>query len=69
LLAEGREFEALTPAEWRTFHPLFGEDVMKVVTAQASVRAKRTPQSTNPDAVKAQLAEMERWLAAANKRP
>ena len=69
LLSEGREFESLTPAEWRKFHPLFGDDVMKVVTAQASVRAKRTPQSTNPDAVKAQLAEMERWLANAKKRP
>ena len=36
---------------------------MKVVTPQASVRAKKTPQSTSPDAVKAQLAEMQRWLA------
>jgi argininosuccinate lyase len=69
LLSEGREFESLTPAQWRTFHPSFGDDVMKVVTAQASVRAKRTPQSTNPDAVKAQLAEMERWLENAKKRP
>jgi argininosuccinate lyase len=68
LLSEGREFESLTPAQWRTFHPSFGDDVMKVVTAQASVRAKRTPQSTNPDAVKAQLADMERWLANAKKR-
>ncbi len=69
LLSEGRELESLTPAEWRRFHPSFGDDVMKVVTAQASVRAKRTPQSTNPDAVKTQLAEMERWLANAKKRP
>ena len=68
MLADGREFESLTPAEWRRFHPSFGDDVMKVVTAQASVRAKRTPQSTNPDAVKSQLAEMQNWLATAKKR-
>ena len=63
MLAEGREFEALTPAEWKAYHTAFGEDVMKVVTAQASVRAKKTPQSTNPDAVKAQLAEIQQWLS------
>ncbi len=63
MLAEGREFEPLTPAEWKAYHPAFGDDVMKVVTAQASVRAKKTPQSTNPDAVKAQLAEIQQWLA------
>jgi argininosuccinate lyase len=68
LLAEGREFESLTPAEWRAFHPAFGGDVMQVVTAEASVRAKRTPQSTNPDAVRTQLAEMQRWLATAKDR-
>jgi argininosuccinate lyase len=64
LLKEGREFESLTPAEWRTFHPQFGDDVMKVVTAYASVRAKKTPQSTNPDAVQAQLTELRAWLQA-----
>jgi hypothetical protein len=34
------------------------------VTASASVRARRTPQSTNPDAVLARLAELQTWLAA-----
>ncbi len=63
LLSEGREFESLTPAEWKKFNPAFGDDVLKVVSAQVSVRAKLTPQSTNPDAVKAQLAEMQQWLA------
>jgi hypothetical protein len=28
-----------------------------------SVRAKKTPQSTSPEAVAAQLAEMQRWVA------
>jgi hypothetical protein len=41
---------------------------MKVVTAQASVRAKKTPQSTNPDAVQAQLAELQRWLTSARSK-
>jgi hypothetical protein len=41
---------------------------MKAVSAQVSVRAKQTPQSTNPAAVKAQLSEMQRWLAAAKAR-
>lgn len=63
MLAEGKEFETLTPAEWRAYHPAFGDGVMQVVTAQASVRAKKTPQSTNPTAVAAQLAEIQRWLA------
>ncbi|MDQ8168493.1 MAG: argininosuccinate lyase [Gemmatimonadota bacterium] len=62
LLKQQRTFEALTPAEWRMFHPQFGADVMRVVTAQSSVRAKRTPQSTHPDAVQAQLTEMRAWL-------
>lgn len=64
MLAEGKEFETLTAAEWRAYHPSFGDGVMQVVTAQASVRAKKTPQSTNPTAVSAQLAEIQRWLAA-----
>jgi argininosuccinate lyase len=63
MLAEGKEFETLTPAEWRAYHPAFGDGVMTVVTAHASVRAKKTPQSTNPDAVRVQLAEIQQWLA------
>ena len=61
---DGRRFEGLTPAEWRGFHPAFGADVMQVVTAQASVRGKRTPQSTQPEAVRAQRAELAEWRAA-----
>ena len=64
LLAEGREFDSLTPSEWKTFNAAFGDDVLKVVSAEVSVRAKKTPQSTNPDAVKAQLAELQQWVAS-----
>ena len=64
LLREGRRLEGLTPAEWRGFHPAFGADAMQVVTAQASVRGKRTPQSTQPEAVRAQRGELAAWRAA-----
>jgi argininosuccinate lyase len=62
LLSDGRDLEALTIAEWQAFSPLFDEDVKARVTAAASVRARRTPQSTHPDAVRARLAELRAWL-------
>ena len=63
LLTEGRDFEALSLAEWRESSALFGDDVKVKVTAAASVRARTTPQSTHPDAVGAALAETRAWLA------
>ncbi len=62
LMAEGRDFEALTPGEWRRFSDLFGDDVVGAVTVKASVEAKRTPQSTSPEAVQAALAAIRTWL-------
>jgi argininosuccinate lyase len=64
LLAEGRDFSDLTLAEWRDASEMFGEDAPGAATALASVRARRTPQSTNPEAVQAALAECRAWLAA-----
>jgi argininosuccinate lyase len=64
LLLAGRDFDDLSPAEWRAYSDLFGDDVNQAVSALASVRARRTPQSTNPDAVAAALAETRAWLAA-----
>jgi argininosuccinate lyase len=63
LLAAGRDFDDLGVAEWRAYSDLFGDDVHQAVSALASVRARRTPQSTNPDAVRAALAETQAWLA------
>ena len=63
LLAEGRDFESLSLPEWRDASELFGEDVTLRVTAAASVRARTTPQSTNPTAVDTALAETREWLA------
>jgi argininosuccinate lyase len=64
LLIDGRDIEALSVAEWQQFHPLFADDVKQRVTAAASVRARRTPQSTHPDAVAAHRAALEQWLTA-----
>jgi argininosuccinate lyase len=62
LLAGGREFESLTLDEWRRHSELFGPDVHARITAAASVSARRTPQSTGPDAVRAALARTRTWL-------
>ena len=64
LLVDGRDIEALSLAEWQAFSPLFGDDVKTRVTARTSVQARRTPQSTNPDAVDARLRELRTWLAS-----
>jgi argininosuccinate lyase len=63
LVAEGREFGSLNVAEWRSASELFEPDVLNRVTPEASVAAKRTPQSTAPSAVRAALADVEGWLA------
>src|SRR5690606_9407701 len=63
LLDEGRAIESLTPDEWRRFSPLFDDDVKTAVTPQASIGARKTPQSTAPDAVAARLAELQDWIA------
>ncbi len=65
LVAEARDFESLSLAEWRAASDLFGEDITAHVTAQASVAAKRTPQSTAPAAVAAALADVRSWLSRA----
>ena len=62
LLAEGRDFADLTMEEWRSASDRFGEDAPRAATALASVQARRTPQSTNPDAVAAALRECQAWI-------
>ena len=64
LLAEGRDFSSLTMQEWRDASEMFGADAPNAATALASVQAKRTPQSTNPDAVRTALKECRHWLEA-----
>lgn len=62
LLAQGREFESLSVAEWKNYHRLFDADVTTKITGRGSVAARRTPQSTHPDAVAASLVEVRRWV-------
>jgi argininosuccinate lyase len=61
--AAGRDFSSLTLAEWRGYHELFDEGVLKAMTPEAAVAARRTPQSTGPDQVARALAETREWLA------
>ena len=63
LIAEGRNYDSLSLAEWRAASELFGDDIAGHITPQASVAAKRTPQSTAPSAVAAALAEVQAWLS------
>ena len=63
LYDSGRDFSSLQLADWRAYHPLFDEAIVHAVTPEAAVAARRTPQSTNPGAVAAALAEIRVWLA------
>jgi argininosuccinate lyase len=65
LLADGRDFTALTPEEWRGYHDRLDADTAARITARGSVTARRTPQSTAPDAVAAALLETRRWIDGA----
>jgi len=68
LVEERRSFEELSLEEWRRHSPLFEADVRMAITPAASIAKKRTPQSTHPDAVRASLAELQRWLSVAGVR-
>jgi argininosuccinate lyase len=63
LVAEARDFASLSLDEWRAFSDRIGADVADAISPGASVRAKRTPQSTNPEAVRAALDDVRGWLA------
>ena len=62
LLAQGRDFGSLTAEEWRGYDARFGADIAARVTSRASVDARRTPQSTSPDAVANALAVVRAWV-------
>jgi hypothetical protein len=64
LLAQGRDFSDLSPEEWRAASDAFGPDAPQAATALASVRARKTPQSTNPGAVSAAVEDTRAWAAA-----
>jgi len=62
LVARGADFTALSAGDWRAYSDRFETDIVEVVTPQASVAAKRTPQSTHPDQVRRALDEAKRWV-------
>ena len=49
----GKDFSALVARRLAALHALFDGDVLKAITPEAAVAARRTPQSTNPEAVAA----------------
>jgi argininosuccinate lyase len=61
--AAGRDFSALSLADWRRYSELFDAGIADAITPEAAVEARTTPQSTNPAAVAAALAETRRWIA------
>jgi argininosuccinate lyase len=67
LVAERRDFESLSLAEWRVASDKFDADVVERVAPGVSVAAKRTPQSTAPAAVQARLADLRQWLDGLDK--
>jgi len=62
LVAERRDFSSLSLDEWRAASDRFEADVIARITPSVSVAAKRTPQSTAPEAVSRRLAEVRAWL-------
>ena len=62
LIERGRSFESLSVEEWRALDDHFDADVVDKVTARQSVAARKTPQSTAPDAVAAALADARAWV-------
>ena len=62
LYERGADFNALALEDWREYDARFDEGVFRVVTPEAAVAAKKTPQSTNPAAVAAMLADTRAWI-------
>jgi argininosuccinate lyase len=63
LVAASQDFSSLAIDDWRRYHALFDEGVLQAITPEAAVAARRTPQSTHPDAVARALADVHDWLA------
>ena len=60
----GRDFSALSLTDWQRYDARFGADVVRAITPEAAVRARRTPQSTHPDEVGRALTDTRAWLAS-----
>jgi len=62
LLAKNRDFASLSPEDWQQYHTRLDAEAAGRITARGSVAARRTPQSTAPDAVAAALLEIRGWV-------
>jgi argininosuccinate lyase len=67
LYGGGRDFSSLSLEDWQRYDARFDNSVFQAITPEAAVASKRTPQSTQPAAVAAALAETRQWLEAASK--
>jgi len=61
----GKPLQALTPEEWRTFHPSFGKDVLRCFDPVRSLSRRELPGGPGPRRVRR---ELERWEAALGMR-
>jgi argininosuccinate lyase len=64
LVASGRDFAALTLSDWQRYDARFEQAIFQAITPDAAVAARRTPQSTNPAAVRRALDEARAWIAS-----
>ena len=63
LVARKTDFASLSIEQWKAYDAAFDADVTDWLTPEAAVRNRRTPQSTNPDAVRARLLAAKRRLS------
>ncbi len=64
----GVPLSALTPAQLRTLHPLFGDDVAAVWSFEASVEARDAAGGTSKRAVLEQARALAAWVRAKEER-
>lgn len=57
-----RRLDSLTPTELRTLHPLFGDDVVKAWSFEASVESRDSEGGTSKRAVLEQVEKMRKYL-------
>ena len=62
LVDSGTDFRTLSLDDWRRYDDRFDDGVFRAITPEAAVEARRTPQSTNPEAVSAVLEEVRTWI-------
>jgi len=65
----GRELHELSIDELRRFSPLIGADVLSYIAVEGSVRSRKVPGGTAPEAVRTALDAAERWLEGMNLNP